>query len=493
MAARRTANTSLSILWSMLAGGLLGRVLLIVVVSVLAYVFSSMLGVPGLIVLSAILLAAIVGVMLAHRFPVGIFVFWLVSMSGLHTLGMLRMPGIPDFSFPRLLMIALLILLPLGVIYGRPLIKPPLGPDLFIVTYTVYVFINMMIIGDPHRFHTWMQSVFSPLLAYLFAKQVIQKDSHIRALLLSFVLISIYFWITSFGEHFEIESMVWPRVILDRDFGNSWMGRSRGPFVQPAVFGQIIGMYIIVHLYFLTRKINYVWKILIVVNVCLSSLGLYYTYTRGGWLATIAGLAVLFVLRPRFRKMLFAFALVGIVFGATGLMTASNDEFLSERMENTNTIENRLGFLAAATRMIGDSPIYGVGYFKFTALRHLYNQGTYIPFYGFVKKGAGAEVSIHDIYIGRAAEEGMLGLILFLAFFVVIAKEYIRFWKLNPQGQWMDRDGLAMNASLFVAYLVGALLIDYRFFEIINCLPMLFAGIIVGYRRPDPVLDGTRM
>lgn len=461
----------------------LSRVAMVFMVTVGSLGVVRIMGLQGLVMITVGAFVAIIGIIITLKFPVGVFAFWLVSMSGLHTLGMIRMPGLPDFMFPRMLMVVLMLLIPLGILMGRPFGRPPVAPDFLIIIYTMYVFANLMAIGSEGRFNTWLSSVFAPMVGYFFVKQYVTEERQLKLVLWSMILVTIYYWVTSFGEHYGIDAIVWPKLILDRDYGQAWYGRSRGPFVQPALFGQIIGMYILAHIYVLTRQISPVLKALVAVNAGLAGVGLLFTYTRGGWLATAVGLVVLFVLRPRYRQLLSIVFVLIILMGAVGLVQTEKDEFLSERLENVSTIDNRLGFLAAATRMIGDHPVFGIGYFNFNKYRSLYNQGTYIPLYGFVKRGSGDDVPVHDIYVGRAAEEGTVGLILFLSFYLLIAKEFIKAWRSNPQGEWYDRDFLAFVAATAITYFVGGMIIDYRYFDLINCLQTMLAGIIVGFPR----------
>lgn len=451
--------------------------------SAMSWVFLKSIGTLGLVLLGGGALAAVGVAIIAFRTPVAVAVFWFLIMSGFQTMLMVRMPGMPDFSLPRLFTIIIMLIIMVAWILGRSPLRAPHLPSFLLVVYTMYVFWNLFAIGVPERFHTWLNSCFAPMLAFFFAMQFVESGKQMRLFLVSFMLVTVYFWITSFGEHFEYASIVWPHSILDRRIGNPWFGRSRGPFFQPALFGQLLGMYLLVHLYYLTRRVGLTWKALILANLGLGSIGLLYTYTRGGWLATAVGVAVLAILRPAFRKVTVALALVAVLAASLGLLAPKDDEFLAERLENRSTVDNRLGFLAASIRMIEDYPLFGVGYFRFTELRYKYNQGTEIPFYGFVRREAGAEVSIHDIYIGRAAEEGLVGLVLFLSFWVVMVGQWWRRWREGDVDDWFNRDSLAMIAAVTIAYLVGGMIIDFRYFDIINVIPYFFAGIVIGYPR----------
>jgi len=374
-----------------------------------------------------------------------------------------------------------MFLIVFGVLSGRPVLTKPILPDILIIIHVVYVLANLKILGNPEGFHSWLNSSVAPLVAYIFAKQSIKTSKQLKLLTFSFVGVLAYFAVTSFGEHFEIPSMVWPRAILDRTIMMPYFGRSRGPFFQPGIFGMMIGMLFLVNVFLLTRRHNMMITLGLWANLVLSALGLLYTYTRGGWVATVMGLLFLAVLRPRFRKLVFVGVLVGLVVSSIGITSHDKDDVLSERLENTSTIENRLGFLASAVRMIQINPLFGIGYFRYMDLVHLYNKGTYIPLYGYVKKELGEGVVIHDIYIGRAAEEGLISLVLFLWFLLEVWKVFWAKWKMNPAGEWFDKDALAVFAAIVFAYLLGGMVEDFRYFDSVNVVAFFFAGIIVGY------------
>jgi O-antigen ligase len=84
----------------------------------------------------------------------------------------------------------------------------------------------------------------------------------------------------------------------------------------------------------------------------------------------------------------------------------------------------------------------------------------------------------HDIYISRIAEEGLFSGAVLLAFSAVIVRAFRRRWRANPQDSWFNRDVLALFAAMLVSYLVGGMAIDYRYFDYINAVAFLLAGII---------------
>ncbi|MBK9471388.1 MAG: O-antigen ligase family protein [bacterium] len=146
--------------------------------------------------------------------------------------------------------------------------------------------------------------------------------------------------------------------------------------------------------------------------------------------------------------------------------------------------------MANAYRMIKDHPFFGIGYFRYLELVGEYNQTSYIPLYGLVKRSLSAQVPIHDIYLGWTAEEGLFGIALVLAFYLVIARSWLSLWRSSngrrleqgPTGAICGDDGLLS---------CWGMVIDYRYFDFINvlfyfrrhCLRLLLEGSGIGESR----------
>ena len=464
--------------------GLLNRgnfLLAMLVMGLLSFVSIRFMGLNGLLVLGAGLIGAVVlGYFVIFK-PEMVFVGWIVAMSVFTYFGLMRLPGLPDFSYPRLMLILVFFIILFGMVSGRPLFTRPMLPDILVLLHALYVLANLKLLGRPDAFHSWYNSSLAATVAYFFAKQMVKTDTQLRILILSFVGILFYFGVTAVGEHFDTPALVWPHAILDRTIMMPYFGRSRGPFFQPGIFGMMIGMFFLLNVFALTRKHGKLLTTALWGNLVLGGLGLLYTFTRGGWVATIMGIIFLSVFRPRFRKLVLVGVLLGFLVTTFGVVSSDKDEVLANRLENTSTIENRLGFLASAWRMIKINPLFGIGYFRYLELEPLYNKGTYFPLYGYVPKELGSGVPIHDIYIGRAAEEGLISLGIFLWWLLEVARVFWRKWQLKPEGEWFDRDALATFGAVVVAYLLGGMVEDFRYFDNVNVVAYFFAGLIVGY------------
>jgi O-antigen ligase len=398
-------------------------------------------------------------------------------MSGFRLLGLVSMPVLPDFTFDRFFLFYIGIILALRLVMHPESVHGPYHGDALVAVHTAYILLNVLILA-PEHYHAWVLSSLSPWFAFLLGKYAFVDDKAIRNILLFFVGVSIYFYITSIAEHFGWTWLIWPKAILDPTAGMWQAGRSRGPVIHSPLFGQIQAMFLLVHLYYLSRPLRPLLRVLLSVSLVGCFLGMYFAYTRAPFVALAASIVTMAILLPRFRRTLAVLVLLAGLTQAVFSFKPEQDEFLQERLQTSGTFENRLMMVANSLRIVQDYPVFGVGLFK--AKDHLweYNRGTNIPFYGYVRGYFGGKMVPHDIYISRIAEEGLFSGLLLLAFSVVIVRAFRRRWRANPQDSWFNRDVLALFAAMLVSYLVGGMAIDYRYFDYINAVAFLLAGII---------------
>lgn len=415
---------------------------------------------------------------------------WIVAMSGLRYVVNMDMPGLPNVTIGRVLLIWIVLMFLLQLTMKRQKLSGPYAVDVLLLMHTIYILL-LVVITKPTSFTSWVLSNLSPLFGFLYGKYVVKEERHIRNLFYVFLSISIFFYYTAIVEHLGLYAILWPRQILDSSLGLWQPGRARGPVLHPPLFGQLQAMVLLVYFYFLARMQRGGTKILLSISLGLSMLGLLLAYTRGPWLAAAASILLLGVLRPNYRKILGAMAIFGVVIGMLGLYQLANSDFLQERLGAENTFEGRIRFIANSLQIIADYPLTGVGYLNTTHYMAFYSRGVNIPFYGYIRKGAGHHIVPHDIYIGRTADEGLISAGLLVTIGILVFRAFVRKWRSNPQGEWFNRDSMAVMAAIMVSYLVGGMVIDYRYFDMVNVLMYLMMGIIYGY-EVKPVIDHAR-
>ncbi|MBU8869981.1 MAG: O-antigen ligase family protein [Gemmatimonadales bacterium] len=235
-----------------------------------------------------------------------------------------------------------------------------------------------------------------------------------------------------------------------------------------------------IHLYFLATVRSTSKRTLLLVSFLLCFAGLYFTYTRGAWLAGVAALGTtVFLNRRHYLRMvmpaLIVVPLLGIFFLGIG-----QDTFMKERVGNEHTISSRLGTAVTALRMWKANPLLGVGFFQFRHLQKEYVQPVDIPLMGSVKYSEMLLVPIHDIYLGPLAEDGLVGALLQGSIYLFILLAFLKKYKKREKNDHFATYILPIFGGLWIGYLVGGLAIDYRFFSIVGALFYMFAGITVG-------------
>jgi len=417
---------------------------------------------------------------------------WLFSMAGFRAMAMVQMPGVPDLSPERVIAVWIILLFTLRLMSRRESLRGPFVLDALLVLHTCYVLANLMVLGEGGHTNRWLMSSVMPLAAYLVGKNIMQRDQEVRVLLIFFLAVTVYFASQSLAQRYDWQLLIWPREIVDQRDGLWQVGRSRGPFQHAPLFGQVLGMVMLVQFYFFHRVRGDGWRLLLVVSIVLSVLGLVFTYTRAPWLATMCGLLTLTFLRPRYHKLVLGLGvLVGLlVFGAGALV--QDEGFLKERFATRSTIDNRLAVLSAAVRMSRDHPVTGIGYFNWTEVSGDYLRGEQVPLYGYIKRRAARRMVPHDIYWSRLAEEGLVSLVLLGWALGVAGLRLRKLWSMVPDHAWLNRDGLALFVAMVVCYLVGGAFIDYRYFDLVNVIPYLLAGILYGYQVPPARVSVAR-
>jgi O-antigen ligase len=240
-----------------------------------------------------------------------------------------------------------------------------------------------------------------------------------------------------------------------------------------------------VQYYFFFRVKNVLGRSLILLAIVASGLGLLFTYTRAPWIAGAAGILTLTFLRPRYRKLTVGIGALCALAAVVGLLQAINSSFLQDRVANSLTFENRLSAMSAAFRMWRDHPLFGIGYFNWDLVYPDYHRGEYIPLYGYVSWRVGKGVEIHDIFWGRMAEEGIVGMALLGAAATLTFFRIRHLWDRVADTAFLNRDALAVFAGIFITYMVGGMAIDYRYFDLVNVIPYFLIGMLFGYRPPE--------
>jgi len=413
-----------------------------------------------------------------------------LAVGGFRFLWAVQMPGLPDVYLDRAAMIWLVVVFGVKSVVERKPLRPPFLLDTLILINGIFLFVYILY-HDFNNFNLWTKSYLLPYAAYFMAKNIVTDMKSMRTLLIVLAVINVYYAITSIAEKFDINQLIWPKSIIYTQ--TVWWNRSNGPFAHAPLFGTVQGMILPVYLYLIATSKSRLVKIMNYAALALGFAGLYFTYTRGSWLAGIAALTVAIVVNRGHYMKAIAPALILLPLISVSFLGVTDDTVMKDRVENDVTMGSRVGVAVTVLRMWRDNPIIGVGFFRYRFEREHYVDPVDVPIFGTINFTNFRHASIHDIYLGPLAETGLFGTLLQFSIYLLIFRTFMRHYRDPNCPPHFRQYLLPIFGGMFVGYHLGGIAIDYRFFSAVGVIFYSAAGIIYGYTgdRDIPLTSGV--
>lgn len=247
--------------------------------------------------------------------------------------------------------------------------------------------------------------VLVPLFLFFFAPLVVATDRERDLLLKGLVVFGGYLGLTSVMSVLGPHALVFPRYINDASVGLG-AGRARGPSVEAVGTGVdlvVFGFAATLLAFRSGRRSRTVGTV--VAMVCF--LGAFMTFTRSVWLAIAVSVVVVGAKFPALRRAVGVS--VAVLAGVFALFLAAVPSVLhaaTGRAGTTRSIIDRAYTYDAALHMVRTHPFFGVGWGRF-----LDN----VPDYVWQSDSGpmtNVMIEAHNIFLARAAELGVPGLLL---------------------------------------------------------------------------------
>jgi O-antigen ligase len=423
-------------------------------------------------------LAAAIYTVISFRYLAIPYYIWILSVGGFRFLWSIQTPLLPDLYLDRMAMAWLAIVFMIKFVAERQRLVGPFKLDILILLHGLYILAQVYIL-DMTRFHDWTMSILVPYSAFYLTKNIVTSNDRVRTLLWVILALSIYYNVTAVAEKYHINWLIWPKYIITIE--NEFLNRSQGPFMQAPLFGTVIGMLLPVHLYFLATVKQPLARMLLGLSLLVGMAGLYFTYTRGSWLAGIVALGATVALNRRAYLRFVAPALIVAPIVAIGVLGLAEDKFMKERVSNEDTIGSRLGTAVTVMRVWRDHPLFGVGFYQFNRIREHYVEPVQVPGMPPIRFNQFRNNPIHDIYLGPLAESGLVGTAMQAGIYFLILRAFLRVFARRHEGDHFATYMMPVFGGLMCGYMVGGLAIDYRFFSVVGTMFLCCAAIIYAY------------
>jgi O-antigen ligase len=405
---------------------------------------------------AAVFMAIIPALVILHNYPFAGLLIWLLLMPFLlQTISSAsrQVYWIVHRGLPLLTLLFMWIASATGVKKRK---LPKLGvPEYSMIGYIILTIITILIMSNDA-----MQTIFRfydliiiPMCLYMIIRLYVPSEKSLRW------LVPIALFITITQVVVGILSWVAPSILP-----SVWLGyagaRTTGTLTSVSVYTTTIlftGL-ILINVGLQTK--NKWTRYLFVLMFFLMIYATFISYSRASWLAGILVLCGLVLLYPKFMsKLIITFVVLGMVLGSVFLSSGSfqtaAQRFYSPESEQSAL--SRLPVYVAAIRMFQEKPLFGWGYDNFDRFDRKY-QGRF----GELVIPDEKDHTSHNIYLTMLAEQGIIGITLYLIpFGNLLLRSRKTFQKLPKRG--------LMGDKMFISFW----LVILSFFVVQNFAPMV--------------------
>ncbi|NTV52552.1 MAG: O-antigen ligase family protein [Candidatus Firestonebacteria bacterium] len=415
---------------------------------------------------------------------------WLTGVLFANSIEKISFAAGPDLSLARIIWILLAFVLFSRFVTGKNRLLSMTKVEIAMVVFVLLALASKLFLQsrsaeltDPGISKLLNGYVF-PFSMFFISKHVAYDAGKIRKIFIFVVWAGLYLSLTALGEHFSsLHGFVFPRIIMDPNAGIHW-GRARGPFLNAAANGTVLGMIFPVVLFLaiqekagsLLRKFSIGVSLLIPV-------ALYFTYTRACWLGLIAAAVCMALFYPQIRKV-FIIAAIGLAVLAAVKFTATSQDVGAARFRDQSPIYDRIYLNDVAWRMFFKKPIFGYGLDSFPHISfHYFKKIKGVPYHAL--RG----LVPHNTFLAVLVELGVVGFLPLILIYYFIFKNSVGHFFQRPREDVFARGLVVVLLAMSGAYFLNMTLIDMRFFLFPNALFFIMAGMVAGSQQRQALLE----
>jgi O-antigen ligase len=144
-----------------------------------------------------------------------------------------------------------------------------------------------------------------------------------------------------------------------------------------------------------------------------------------------------------------------------------------DRIQDNTPVNDRLNLYTVYLNMFKDHPFIGVGFDRFMQAA--------LDYYGDVNSVffRHAGMAPHDTFANILAEMGIMGAGLILCVYISILLKSVRLYRRGPD----TRNIAIVFWGFIIVYMVNSFFIEMRYFEFINSVFFIFAGVVCVIER----------
>ena len=286
---------------------------------------------------------------------------------------------------------------------------------------------------DPLKSFALLDRIIGPLAMFPLGALIFATEHRRELLLRTVALMSIYLGFTGLFEYLRIGALVFPGYIME-NLNPSTDIRAGGPYLFPEPLGLVCALAIFLSGLLVHTTSVRLWRVIGMLGVFFGVVGSVVAMVRSVWLALIVAGLVVAMIVPRIRRRLpMMLILAAIVAAIIVFVFPDFRDVLINRITTERSVYDRQNTNVAALRVIQEYPLFGIGWGEFVHQNvDWVRQADTYPVTTIT-------IEIHNVFLSRAAETGIPGMMLWLLCFItgpmlgLLAKPLTasaRYWKL---------------------------------------------------------------
>jgi O-antigen ligase len=279
------------------------------------------------------------------------------------------------------------------------------------ILWTTLSWVSSGSLTDSMKFFALFDRVVMPLAMFPLGALMFTTEHRRELLLRTVSLMGIYVGFTALFEYLRIGALVFPGYIM-QFAGVGTETRPGGPWLFPEPVGLVSVLAVFLSGLLVRTTRSRLWRAVGVVGVIGGVIGSVMCMVRSSWLALIVAGLVVGLIVPRLRRRLPFLLLAALVVVTVVLVVLPEfRDILITRLTTERSVYDRQNTNVAGLRIIEQLPLFGIGWGEFVNQSLLWvRQADTYPV-------TTVNIEIHNVFLSRAAETGVLGAVLWVLCF----------------------------------------------------------------------------
>jgi hypothetical protein len=291
-----------------------------------------------------------------------------------------------------------------------------------------------------------------PFCAYLLIRLTAPREKDLKRLIpIAFVIVISEFAVVIL--HMYATQLLPPQWLVRQVHA----GRNTGTLANPAVYSTTLMFFSLLLFHAAMTRRRVLHRLMLILASGLGAVGIFFSFSRGSWLA---GLFLLIGLLFLYPKQVIRIAVVAVVLIAVlgGSLLVSQMDWAIERLSQ-ETYSGRIVVYNAMITMVRHKPLFGWGYGNLDRYdRQFYTRvGDYTI--------GGRDETSHNTYLTILAELGLVGFLLYVLPFWRWFRGSAQVFSELPKGGFWSWRLLVIFWLAIAGHFIAANFMDMRFFS----------------------------